>query len=135
MNVRNENPDEFTETQPTHPDRALESYQPIHLPRPTVPLSPQKHPPSQGSSRLPVIATGLLALVLVYFFLPFHTNILILGVDSGLNRGELGRTDTIVLTTISPLKPYIGMLSIPRDLWVKTWQRIQSRKTDHPGEF
>jgi len=119
MNVRNENPDEFAETQPTHPDRGLESYQPIHLPRPVVPILPQKHPPSKGSSRLWVIAPFFFALVLIYFFLPFHTNILILGVDSGLNRGELGRTDTIVLTTISPLKPYIGMLSIPRDLWVK----------------
>jgi LCP family protein required for cell wall assembly len=30
----------------------------------------------------------------------------------------LSRTDTNILMTINPLKPYIGMLSIPRDLWV-----------------
>jgi LCP family protein required for cell wall assembly len=59
----------------------------------------------------------LLALA-VYLFAPLRSNILILGVDGGLDRGDLGRTDTIILATISPLKPDVGMLSIPRDLWV-----------------
>ena len=36
-----------------------------------------------------------------------------------LQRGGVGRTDTIILMTIVPLKPYIGLLSIPRDLWVQ----------------
>lgn len=119
MNAKYEIPDAMAETLPTHPDRGLEAFQPIHLPPPTVSPSPQKHLQPKGTSRLGVFTLGLLAFVLVYFFLPFHTNILILGVDGGLNRGELGRTDTIVMTTISPLKPYIGMLSIPRDLWVE----------------
>jgi LCP family protein required for cell wall assembly len=30
----------------------------------------------------------------------------------------VGRTDTIILATMVPLRPYVGMLSIPRDLWV-----------------
>jgi polyisoprenyl-teichoic acid--peptidoglycan teichoic acid transferase len=55
---------------------------------------------------------------LVYFLAPVRTNILILGIDGGLGRGELGRADTIILATVNPLKPYVGMLSIPRDLWV-----------------
>jgi LCP family protein required for cell wall assembly len=61
----------------------------------------------------------LLALILFYFFAPLRTNILLLGTDDSPERGTLGRTDTIILATVLPLKPYVGMLSIPRDLWVK----------------
>ncbi len=57
-------------------------------------------------------------LIAIYFLAPFRTNILLLGTDDSPDRGALGRTDTIILTTIVPLKPYVGMLSIPRDLWV-----------------
>lgn len=44
---------------------------------------------------------------------------LVLGVDDSLGRGDLGRTDTIILTTVVPLLPYVGLLGIPRDLWVE----------------
>ena len=60
----------------------------------------------------------LLALALFYFLAPLRTNILLLGTDDSPERGSVGRTDTIILTTVIPLKPYLGMLSIPRDLWV-----------------
>ena len=60
----------------------------------------------------------LLTLILFYFFAPLRTNILLLGTDDSPERGSVGRTDTIILTTVVPLKPYVGMLSIPRDLWV-----------------
>jgi hypothetical protein len=60
----------------------------------------------------------LLAVVVFYFFVPLRTNILLLGTDDSLERGSIGRTDTIILITIVPFKPYVGMLSIPRDLWV-----------------
>jgi LCP family protein required for cell wall assembly len=56
--------------------------------------------------------------VLFYFLAPLRENILILGVDAGLARGDLGRSDTIILATVSPLRPYVGLLSIPRDLWL-----------------
>ena len=59
-----------------------------------------------------------LIVVLLYFFAPLRTNILLLGTDDSLERGSVGRTDTIILTTVVPLRPYVGMLSIPRDLWV-----------------
>jgi len=59
-----------------------------------------------------------LALILLYFFAPLRANILLLGTDDSPERGSVGRTDTIILATIVPLKPYVGMLSIPRDLWV-----------------
>lgn len=61
----------------------------------------------------------LLAVLLAYFFAPLRTNILILGTDDSPERGGIGRTDTIILASVVPLKPYIGMLSIPRDLWVE----------------
>src|SRR5436190_11691879 len=61
----------------------------------------------------------LLFLILVYFLAPLRTNFLLLGADDSPSRGSVGRTDTIMLITVVPLKPYIGVLSIPRDLWVQ----------------
>jgi LCP family protein required for cell wall assembly len=61
----------------------------------------------------------LIALILgAYFLLPFRTNILLLGMDYADPGSTVARTDTIILTTFLPHEPYIGMLSIPRDLWV-----------------
>jgi LCP family protein required for cell wall assembly len=48
---------------------------------------------------------------------PDRTNILVLGIDSR-EDSNLGRSDTIILSTFIPSEPYVGMLSIPRDLWV-----------------
>jgi LCP family protein required for cell wall assembly len=59
-----------------------------------------------------------LAAVAVYFLFPLRTNVLLLGADRTEGSEIYGRTDTIILTTVIPLKPYVGMLSIPRDLWV-----------------
>ena len=60
-----------------------------------------------------------LALIVIYFFAPLRTNFLLLGTDDSPERGSVGRTDTIILISVVPLKPYIGILSIPRDLWVE----------------
>jgi len=46
-----------------------------------------------------------------------RTNILFLGIDSREDN-NLGRSDTMILTTFVPSDPYVGMLSIPRDLWL-----------------
>lgn len=89
----------------TQPTRRMDRMQPVRA----LPARRRK------ARRLPLI---LLALVLFYFFAPLRTNILLLGTDDSLERGAVGRTDTIILTTVVPLKPYVGMLSIPRDLWV-----------------
>jgi LCP family protein required for cell wall assembly len=45
-------------------------------------------------------------------------NILFLGVDRAPEGTTVARTDTMILATVKPLEPYVGMLSIPRDLWV-----------------
>ena len=54
-----------------------------------------------------------------YFLAPLRTNILLLGIDRPPEGTDASRTDTMILMTVMPLKPYVGMLSIPRDLWVK----------------
>ncbi len=78
----------------------------------------------RARKRLPALAFLLgLALGLtsaIYLLAPFRTNVLILGVDR--RPGETSaasRSDTLILLTYVPLRPYVGMLSIPRDLWVE----------------
>jgi LCP family protein required for cell wall assembly len=91
----------------------LDEFQPIPRVRPaTGQRLKQKRPRRFGCS-------FILLLLLLYFLAPLRTNMLILGVDDSLGRGELGRTDTIILTTVVPLLPYVGLLGIPRDLWVE----------------
>jgi polyisoprenyl-teichoic acid--peptidoglycan teichoic acid transferase len=74
----------------------------------------------RGWGRVTAASLGLvLGLSLAtYLFLPVRSNILLLGVDSRPQESQVSRTDTMVLTTVIPTRPYIGMLSIPRDLWV-----------------
>ena len=57
-------------------------------------------------------------LVGIFFIGGGRTNILVLGVDSREPGSDLGRSDTMILTTFIPRQSYLGMLSIPRDLWV-----------------
>lgn len=90
----------------TQPSRRLDRYQPVQaIPAPT-------------RRRRRVWHWVFLVLLLIYFFAPLRTNILLLGTDDSPERGAVGRTDTIILTTIIPTWPYLGMLSVPRDLWV-----------------
>lgn len=60
----------------------------------------------------------ILVLLGIYFLLPMRTNILVLGIDRPPSGTAVSRSDTMILVTIIPLQPYVGMLSIPRDLWV-----------------
>ncbi|HEY3311197.1 MAG TPA: LCP family protein [Anaerolineales bacterium] len=104
-------------TQPNRPAAGLDSFQLVHIqsavPKPDV---PKRQEGCLGCGWRPMAV--FLILPMVYFLWPFHTNFLVLGIDGGLGRGELGRTDTIILGTVSTLRPYVGLLSIPRDLWV-----------------
>jgi LCP family protein required for cell wall assembly len=45
-------------------------------------------------------------------------NVLILGLDRRPGQGYVVRSDTLMLATVSPTGPRIGLLSIPRDLYV-----------------
>jgi polyisoprenyl-teichoic acid--peptidoglycan teichoic acid transferase len=95
----------------TQPTRPLDNIQPMRV----IPINPHGENRNKRTRR---VLLSILLLILTYFFAPFRTNILLLGTDDSPERGALGRTDSILLTTIVPFKPYIGMLSIPRDLWV-----------------
>ena len=93
----------------TQPTRRLDQMQPVRA----LPARRRSH--IRGCCWIPLFLFGA---VLFYLLAPLRTNVLLLGTDDSPERGAVGRTDTIILTTIVPLKPYVGMLSIPRDLWV-----------------
>jgi LCP family protein required for cell wall assembly len=64
------------------------------------------------------LSLSFILVLLAYLLAPFRTNILVLGIDSRPGEGDVGRSDTMLLTTFLPLQPYVGVISIPRDLWV-----------------
>jgi polyisoprenyl-teichoic acid--peptidoglycan teichoic acid transferase len=48
-----------------------------------------------------------------------RVNILLLGLDyRDWEAGEIPRTDTMILATVDPINKTLGMLTIPRDMWV-----------------
>jgi len=67
-----------------------------------------------------VAGASILVILLsaAYFLMPGRSNLLVLGIDYTPPWHAIGRSDTIILTTFVPSRSYIGMLSIPRDLWV-----------------
>jgi LCP family protein required for cell wall assembly len=89
-------------------------FDPLADTRPTPVLRPKRR------RRSTAVFFGLLlgALLGLYLFLLPRSNILVLGIDRAPDGTALGRTDTIILTTVVPLKPQVAALSIPRDLWV-----------------
>lgn len=101
----------------------------VRIPRQTVydqyatPVGEPYRPRRKGCLRgscgcLSLFILAGLFLVLAYFLFPAPTRILLMGIDAREQEANLGRTDTIILTQIDPLKPDVRMLSIPRDLWV-----------------
>lgn len=64
------------------------------------------------------ILLPVLLIILLYFFLPTRSNILLLGIDRAPEGTDVSRSDTMIVVSIIPLKPVVNMLSIPRDLWV-----------------
>jgi polyisoprenyl-teichoic acid--peptidoglycan teichoic acid transferase len=88
---------------------------------PTRQQTSANRPPALcGCTCLPIIflAAFLGLATALYFFSPGRTNVLLLGVDQTPQNSDVGRTDTNILTTYIPSGPYVGMLSIPRDLWI-----------------
>ncbi len=68
---------------------------------------------------MPALLGALLGLTLsLYFLLPLRTNVLLLGIDRAPSGRDASRSDTMILMTFVPSRPYVGMLSMPRDLWV-----------------
>ncbi len=50
-----------------------------------------------------------------------RVNLLVMGIDQRGNREGYYRTDTMLILTIDPQSQTVGMISIPRDLWVPIW--------------
>ena len=65
-----------------------------------------------------VILASVVVIGVAYLLFPGRTNVLVLGIDRAPEGTDASRSDTIILTTYHPIKPYLGLLSIPRDLWV-----------------
>ena len=87
--------------------------------RPSPPPPPRRRRRSFGCCG-GILAALLLVVLLAaaYLFFPFNTRMLLLGVDRAEDGSYTGRTDTIILVQVNPLRPDVRMLSIPRDLWV-----------------
>lgn len=64
------------------------------------------------------IFTCVAIIGIAYLLFPGRTNVLVLGIDRAPEGTDASRSDTNILVTYHPIKPYMGMLSIPRDLWV-----------------
>ncbi len=83
---------------------------------------PTWRPPHLRPGCLAGLLAGLLLLfgLAVYLLIPFRTNLLLIGVDyiDPALTTNVARSDTIMLATVNPLRPSVGLLSIPRDLWV-----------------
>jgi LCP family protein required for cell wall assembly len=67
------------------------------------------------------------ALVYGLLLAPPPTNILILGIDRRPDQGDAVRTDTLLLLHVAPRDRRLGLLSIPRDLWVTIPGRGEER--------
>lgn len=68
---------------------------------------------------LPVFLAGLF-LVVYLMFPPAPMNVLLLGMDARTGEGFLTRTDSVMVMGVRPAGLDIGLLSIPRDLYVET---------------
>ena len=75
--------------------------------------------PRSGCLRVAILLGGFILLTMtVVSLMPLRTTILILGIDRTPSGTVVGRSDSMILMRVAPSKPTIGMLSIPRDLWV-----------------
>jgi LCP family protein required for cell wall assembly len=115
--------DPLTKTQPTPAQQPLEESQYIYVGKSGPPEREYRAAPPKrrrwGCCLFPALLLAVVvALLIPYLLLPGRTNVLLLGIDSRDPGSNLGRTDTMVLTSFLPMKPYVGMVSIPRDLWI-----------------
>jgi polyisoprenyl-teichoic acid--peptidoglycan teichoic acid transferase len=86
--------------------------------------APRRRLPSLGwlARLLPVLLLVVAAIVAAALLLtPARESVLILGSDARpdeLQRGQVGRTDTLMLLVADRATPRLATVSVPRDLWV-----------------
>ncbi len=125
--------DPWATTQPITPPSPRPAAPPP--PRPVASPPPQPAPAKPKSRKAPArrrsrgcgcgctpflggVLLGFAFLLAIYFIAPARTNTLLLGIDFTPPENAVGRSDTMILSSINPLKPTVATLSIPRDLWV-----------------
>lgn len=104
-------PGELESTRPIPPRERVEETHPVHERR----RRRRRRRLTGGMARFILLILVILA---AYFFAPLRTNLLILGLDRVPEGTALGRSDTMILVSVQPFSGEVGMLSIPRDLWV-----------------
>jgi len=111
--------DPLADTQPTGISDSLSDYQPVRIgvPGRAKVERKRKHPRFGCGCWWAVFL--VLILSAAYLLIPLRTNIILMGIDDRLPGSAVGRSDTLLLFTLQPYRRYIGMLSIPRDLWVQ----------------
>jgi LCP family protein required for cell wall assembly len=96
------------------------------LPTLTPTVAPPTETPRPGETPLPPTVTPTLGptptldpLAGYQWDDPRRLNVLLLGIDQRAGESDAGyRTDTMIVVSIDPVRKTVGMLSIPRDLWV-----------------
>lgn len=97
----------------------LDDTRPHGSPRVTEDTQPVRRRRRFGLLRsLGLLAALAIILALDLALLPGRTNVLLLGIDRAPEGTAAGRSDTMMLFTFKPLDPYVGVLAIPRDLWL-----------------
>ena len=74
-----------------------------------------------------ILTIILVCALLPTLFAPVRVTTLILGIDRPPENTWIGRSDTMILTTLKPLSSKVSMLSIPRDLWLNIPGHYQNR--------
>lgn len=84
------------------------------------PTNPQEGIPLRRDRKRHPLRNGFLILLVFFlFFTPMRSTLLVIGIDRVPEEGSvLGRSDTMILTTLPPVLPKMSLFSIPRDLWV-----------------
>ncbi len=92
-------------------ERMTQPLNPVQAAVPVLPSNKSSTPASSPEPNTTAAPSGTLS--------KERVNILLLGIDQrDSEAGQPTRTDTMILLTIDPVGKTMGMLSIPRDLWV-----------------
>ena len=85
--------------------------------------------PAPGQEAAAVVPTATPAPVVTPT--PAPINVLLLGTDERPDEGVPMRTDTMILLSLDPSGQTLGMLSLPRDLWVPITRQEYDGEDQH----